>query len=80
MSARRRPASGSTTTAATASPRRLRSVAFVAEYLACDHTTVRRWIEHGELRAYRLGSGPKATLRIDLNDVDAFVRPVEVSA
>lgn len=76
MSRPSRPAKGTTT----APPRRLRSVAFVAEYLAVDHTTVRRWIERGDLRAYRLGSGPKAILRLDLNEVEAFVRPVEVSA
>jgi excisionase family DNA binding protein len=77
VTARPRPAAGSSTAS---TQRRLRSVAFVAEYLAVDHTTVRRWIDRGDLRAYRLGSGPKAILRLDLNEVEAFVRPVEVSA
>lgn len=77
MSRSTRPEKGTTTTTPA---RRLRSIAFVAEYLDVDHTSVRRWIDRGDLRAYRLGSSPKAAIRLDLNEVETFIRPVKVSA
>lgn len=52
---------------------RLRSLAFVAEYLDVSERTVRRYIAAGHLKAYRLGRGPTATIRLDLNDVENFV-------
>lgn len=53
--------------------RRLRSLAFVAEYLNVDERTVRRWIAAGHFKAYRLGNGPKAPVRIDLAGVESFL-------
>lgn len=52
---------------------RLRSLAFVADYLDVSERSVRRYIASGHLRAYRLGRGPTATIRLDLNYVENFV-------
>ena len=70
-------------TPATPTARRLRSLQFVADYLDVDERSVRRYIARGQLKAYRLGTGPKSTVRLDLADVEAFVTPAqphEVSA
>ena len=70
----------------TTAPRRLRSLRFVAEYLDVDERSVRRYIARGQLKAYRLGTGPKSTVRVDLADLadlETFVtlaQPHEVSA
>jgi excisionase family DNA binding protein len=69
--------------APTTPPRRLRSIVFVAQYLAVDERTVRRYIASGRLPAYRLGRGPNSTIRVDLTDVENFITeaaPHEVSA
>lgn len=44
-----------------------------AEYLGVHPLTVRRRIAAGALKAYRLG--PR-TIRVDLADVDALLRPI----
>lgn len=44
-----------------------------AERLGCTPKTIRRFIARGELKAYRLG---KRTIRVDLNEVDALLRPI----
>lgn len=49
------------------------SVAEVASYIGASEKTVYRHVWAGELPARRLG---KKMLRIDLNDVDALLRPV----
>ena len=46
-----------------------------AEYLGITDRTLRRMIAAGKLPAYRLG--PRL-LRIDVNDLDALLRPVPV--
>lgn len=67
-----------TPTPTTTPQRRLRSLKFVAEYLGVDERSVRRFIARGDLKAYRLGRGTsRAVVRLDLNDVEAFVTPVE---
>ena len=45
----------------------------VAEYADVNRATVRDWIKKSLLPAYHLG--PKI-IRVDLNDVDAMMRPV----
>lgn len=56
---------------------RLRSLAKVAQYLDLDERSVRRYINQGHLKAYRLGTGPRATIRVDLNEVENFVVPAD---
>jgi len=61
----------------------LRSIVFVAQYFNVNRKTVERYIASGRLPAYRLGSGPKSTIRIDMTDVENFITPAapdEVSA
>lgn len=54
--------------------RRLRSIEQVAEYLGVSQRAVREWIGSGILTAYRVG--PRL-LRLDQNEVDALVVPVD---
>lgn len=55
------------------SPRRYATVPEAAEYLGVSEKTCRRMISAGELPAYRIR---KKLLRIDLNDIDAILRPI----
>ena len=52
------------------------SVEEVAEHIHVSALTVRRRIASGEFRAYRVGKSHRAALRLDLNEVDAAMRPV----
>jgi excisionase family DNA binding protein len=49
------------------------SIDAAAERLGVTTKTIRRCIARGELKAYRLGS---KMIRIDMNDVDAMLRPI----
>ena len=53
--------------------RRYASLAAAAEYLDCNQRTIRRLIASGRLTGYRFG--PRI-IRIDLNEVDAAMRPI----
>lgn len=64
------------TATAAAHERRLVTVAKAAEYADVHPMTVRRWIATGRVRAYRLS--PRTT-RIDLNELDAALRPLPES-
>ena len=48
-----------------------------ADYLSCDTKTVRRLVSNGSIEAVRLGS---RAIRLDLNQIDAFMRPVNDGA
>lgn len=50
------------------------SIAHAAEYLACDRSTLYRWIREGRITAYRTG-GTRAT-RIKATDVKALFSEV----
>lgn len=50
------------------------TIAQVAEFLQCNHHTVRRMISRGELRAYRLGASQ--IIRISRSDLDKAFKPV----
>ena len=52
--------------------RRYASLAKAAEYADCNERTLRRHIASGELTGYRLGR----VIRIDLNELDAWLAPV----
>ncbi|WP_431840603.1 excisionase family DNA-binding protein [Gordonia hongkongensis] len=52
--------------------RRFVSIPQTAEYLGVTTRTVRQMIADGRLRAYRNGS---RLVRLDLNEVDASMRP-----
>ena len=51
---------------------RFAKVGAAADYAAVAPITVRRWVKRGNLTAYRAGR----VLRVDLNEVDALLRPV----
>lgn len=53
--------------------RRLASIKQAAEYAACSTKTIRRRISDGSLTGYRMG---KRLIRVDLNELDAVLRPV----
>lgn len=56
---------------------RYTSLAGTAEYLHTSQRTVRRMIASGDLTGYRIGS---RLLRVDLNEVDAKLRPIPSAA
>lgn len=56
-----------------AKPLELVSLNEAAEYLGVTPLTVRRMISRGDLRGYKLGSGPKAPIRVDLTGA---LRPI----
>ena len=61
--------------------RRLVSLQDAAEYLGVDVLTVRRRIASGDLNAFRVGSGPKAPIRVDLAQIDdELLRPIPTVA
>jgi len=49
------------------------SIAQAAELRNVSQQTIRRWIAHGELRAYRYGS---RVIRIKLTDLEAMAEEV----
>lgn len=53
------------------------TVAEVAQACRVHHRTVRRWIDSGDLRAYRVGTG-RGSLLIARDDLDGLVSPVRV--
>jgi excisionase family DNA binding protein len=57
----------------TTQARRYASLDEAAEYLGCGARTIRRMIAAGEITGYRVG---KRMLRVDLDDVDATMRPI----
>ena len=56
------------------------SVEQTAEHIGVSTLTVRRRIKAGEFRAYRVGKGLRAAIRLDLNEVDAAMRPVPAAS
>ena len=64
----------------TATPaRKLLDLEGAGEYLGLSGRAVRRMVAEGRLRAYRIGNGPKAHIRIDVADVDALLVPTVTS-
>ena len=53
--------------------KRLASLRRCAEYLSCEPRTIRRLIAGGHINGYRVG---QKMLRVDLNELDAFLQPV----
>lgn len=53
-------------------PRRYVSIAAAAEYLSVTDRTVRQMIADGRLRGYRNGA---KLIRLDLNEIDAAMKP-----
>lgn len=58
---------------ARASQRRLVSINQAADYASCSPKTIRRRIADGSLTGRRFG---KRLLRVDLNELDALLRPI----
>jgi excisionase family DNA binding protein len=59
---------------------RLLGVKEVALRLRCSPKTVYRKVSSGELPAVKLGSGPKAPIRVDAGELDAWIyHPAGVS-
>ncbi len=56
------------------------TIADAARILGLSTDTVRRRISDGELRAYRVGRGPKAPIRLDLDEVSDYARPISTVA
>lgn len=54
-------------------PRRWAAINEAAEYAAVSPKTIRRYISRGDLTGHRLG---KRLLRVDLNELDALLRPI----
>lgn len=59
--------------AVTHQDRRLASIPAAAKYAACSTKTIRRRVADGTLPAVRFG--PRV-IRVDLDDLDALMRPV----
>ncbi len=55
------------------SVRRLESIPHAADYVGVSSKTIRRWIASGRISGYR--AGPRL-IRVDLNEVDAMLRPI----
>jgi excisionase family DNA binding protein len=53
--------------------RRLANIAEAADYIGANPRTIRRYIASGRLTGYRVG--PRL-IRVDLNEVDALLRPI----
>ena len=45
----------------------------VAKYFRVHASTVDRWIERGDLKGYKLGSGRTALLRIPRSEIEKFM-------
>lgn len=54
--------------------RRFESIANAAAYVGVNPKTIRRWIASGRVTGYR--AGPRV-IRVDLNELDATLAPVE---
>lgn len=52
------------------------TIADAAQILGLSTDTVRRRISEGALQAYRVGRGPKAPIRLDLDEVLSYARPI----
>ncbi len=59
------------------SVRRLESIPQSAEYVGVSTKTIRRWISAGIITGYR--AGPRL-IRVDLNELDAALRPVPTAS
>jgi excisionase family DNA binding protein len=46
----------------------------VAEQFRVSEESVRRWVRDGELRAIRLGSSPRASMRVPASALDEFIQ------
>lgn len=46
----------------------------VAKYLRVHERTVDRWIESGNLKGYKLGTGRTALLRIPKSSIEKFLK------
>lgn len=57
--------------------RQLVSIADAAQYTATSTKTIRRWLANGSLTGYRIG--PRL-IRVDLNELDAGLRPIPSTA
>jgi excisionase family DNA binding protein len=55
---------------------RYASLAAAAAYLDCNERTIRRHIASGKITGYRFGD---RLIRVDLNQVDAAMRPIPVA-
>lgn len=51
-------------------PRSLVSIQAAAEYLGCSPLTVRRMISRGEIAGFRIGTGQRAPIRVDLAQIE----------
>ena len=56
---------------------RLLTVCEVALTLRQSERTVRDKIASGDLRGVRIGSGPRAPIRVDAAELEAFIHPRE---
>lgn len=54
---------------------RLVSTQEAADYCGVSTTTIRRWIDGGELRAFRVGPKGGTRIRVDLESVQSMVVP-----
>jgi excisionase family DNA binding protein len=45
----------------------------VADVLRMSRKTIYRWIAAGDLRVVQIGRGPRARLRIDADDLAAYI-------
>lgn len=59
--------------AASTSTRRLVGINQASQYADVHPITIRRWVAAGRVPAYR--AGPRL-LKIDLNELDAMLRPI----
>ncbi|HCS59068.1 MAG TPA: DNA-binding protein [Gordonia polyisoprenivorans] len=56
----------------TTTPRRWASINATAEYLGVTDRTIRQMIADGRIRGYRNG---RKMIRLDLNEIDAAMKP-----
>ena len=54
-------------------PEKLLTVADTARRLRQSEVTVRRKIASGDLAAVRIGSGPRAPIRVEAAELEAFI-------
>ncbi|SEE91295.1 helix-turn-helix domain-containing protein [Jiangella alba] len=58
--------------------RQLVSVEAFADHIDVHPRTVRRWITEGKLPGYKVGNrGGHGLWKVDMNDVDLVVQPIE---
>lgn len=57
--------------------RRLVTIQHAADYLHCAPLTIRRMIARGQLSGFKIGPGPRAPIRVDMNEIDqGLLRPI----